>query len=276
MRVLVTTGAPRSTQLVWPEQRPGEPLLTIAGSIPLDAMPATLAVSVGNSTLWFAHAVRQALIDGGIEVTGDAYDVDDIAVQPDRGGAILYTHRSPTLAELAQPLLKDSINLYGEAALRLNTARSAFPTNDAALEGLKLRTAAWGIPADAWQIVDGSGLSRRNAIAPEVLVNVLERMYDASGRSPWMTGLPLAGRDGTLAARLRGTPAENNARAKTGTMSNVRSLAGYVRGLDGEMFAFAIMVENFEGTGATAVDAIDRIVATLAGFSRAQAAGRSK
>ena len=93
-------------------------------------------------------------------------------------------------------------------------------------------------------------------------------MYDGSDVSPWMTALPIAGRDGSLAARMKGTAAENNVRAKTGTMSNVRSLAGYVRTRDGERLAFAIMVNNFEGTGAQAVTAMDAIAVRLAGFSR--------
>ena len=254
--------------LLWPEQRPGEPFVTLAGSIPLGAAPARMLISVGNPTLWFARALRQALVDKGIDIAGEASDIDDVALQSDRGGADLYTHRSSTLAELAQPMLKDSINLYGEATLRLNVMPGVFPTNDAALEGLRKRLAAWGIPDAAWQIVDGSGLSRRNAVAPEVLVAVLQRMYDASVRSPWMTAFPVAGRDGTLADRMRGTAAEGNVRAKTGTMSNIRTLAGYVRTRDGETLAFAIMADNFEGAGSTAVEAIDRIAVRLAQFSR--------
>jgi len=224
---------------------------------------------VGNPTLSFAAAFRGALIDEGVEVTGDAYDVDDVAVSPNwKYAASLYTYRSPTLAAIAQPLLKESINLYGEAALRLNAARGTLATNDAALEGLRTRMAAWGIPPDGWQIVDGSGLSRRNAVAPETFVSILQRMYDASGTSPWMTGLPIAGRDGTLAGRMKGTPAENNVRAKTGTMSNIRTLAGYARTRDGEALAFAIIANSFEGSGAAAIEAIDRIAVRLAGFRR--------
>ena len=148
----------------------------------------------------------------------------------------------------------------GEAVLRLNAASDAFPTNDAALEGVRMRLAAWGIPPDGWQIVDGSGLSRRNAVAPEVLVAILQRMYDSSGASPWMTGLPIAGRDGTLAGRMNGTPAEGNVRAKTGTMSNIRTLAGYVRTRDGETLAFAVRADSFEGPGSAAIEASDRVV----------------
>ena len=269
LRNRTVTGPAQSPLLLWPEQRPGEPFLTIAGSIPIGAPPARLQISVGNPTAWFAGVFRAALISGGIEVTGEAYDVDDVAQRPEWARAdVLYTHRSATLAEIAQPMLKNSINLYGEAVLRLNAAKSVFPTNDAALEGLRVRMRAWGIPDDAWQIIDGSGLSRRNAIAPEALVAILQRMYDPSGTSPWMTALPVAGRDGSLAGRMAGTPAEGNVRAKTGTMSNIRALAGYVRTRDGEHLAFAIMADNFEGSGAAATDAIDRIAVRLATFSR--------
>ena len=76
--------------------------------------------------------------------------------------------------------------------------------------------------------------------------------------------MPVAGRDGTLAGRMKGTPAEGNVRAKTGTMSNIRTLAGYVRTRDGETLAFAILADNFEGSGAAATDAIDRIAVRLA------------
>ena len=269
LRNRTATGAPGSSVLIWPEQRPGEPFLTIAGSVPAGSLPAQLSVSAGNPTFWFASGLRNALLHGGVEVTGEAYDIDNVAQRPEwAGSTLLYTYRSPPLGAIAQPLLKDSINLYGEAVLRLNADRGVLQTNDGALEGLRTRLSAWGIPPDAWQIIDGSGLSRRNAVAPETLVAVLQRMYDPSGASPWMTGLPVAGRDGTLAGRMKGTPAENNVRAKTGTMSNIRTLAGYVRTRDGEALAFAIMANHFEGPGSAAADAIDRIAVRLAGFSR--------
>jgi len=269
LRNRTVTGPAQSPLQLWPEQRPGEPFLTIAGSIPIDAPPARLQISVGNPTAWFASVFRAALISGGIEVTGEASDVDDVAQRPEWARAsVLYTHRSATLAEIAQPTFKNSINLYGEAVLRLNAAKGGPGTNDAALEGLRARMTAWGIPSDAWQIIDGSGLSRRNAIAAEALVTILQRMHDPSGASPWMTALPVAGRDGTLAGRMTGTAAEGNVRAKTGTMSNIRTLAGYVRTRDGENLAFAILADNFEGPGAAATDAIDRIAVRLATFRR--------
>ena len=122
----------------------------------------------------------------------------------------------------------------------------------------------WGIPADAWQIIDGSGLSRRNAIAPEALVAVLQRMYDPSGGSPWMTALPVAGRDGTLAGRMRArrpkaTCARRPARCRTSARWPATCARATARTL-----AFAIMADNFEGPGGAAADAIDRIAVRLA------------
>lgn len=258
-----------SAPLLWPEQRPGEPFLTIAGVVPAGGPPSRITVSVGNPTLWFATVLRDRLIEAGIEVAGGAYDIDDVGPLIDRGhGADIYRHESRPLAELAQPMMKESINLYAEAMLRLNAAPGSVPTNDAALEGLRARMRGWGIADEAWQIVDGSGLSRRNAVAAEVFVAVLRRMHDPSGQSPWMAALPVAGRDGTLETRMRGTAAEGTVRAKTGTMSNVQSLAGYVRTRDGEPLAFAILADGFEGPGAAALDAIDRIAVRLAEFSR--------
>ena len=263
------TGPMGSPQILWPEQRPGDPFLTIAGSMPAGAMPAQLAVSAGNPTFWFASVLRNRLLQAGVEITREAFDIDDLGSKPDTAGAtVLFTHRSRPLSEIVQPLLKNSINLYGEALLRLNAASGALATNDAALEGARTRMDSWGIPSDAWQIIDGSGLSRRNAVAADVLVTVLQKMYDPAWMSAWMTALPIAGVDGTLAARMRGTAADGNVRAKTGTMSNIRSLAGYARTRDGEPLAFAIMVDNFEGSGTTATDAVDRIAIALASFTR--------
>ena len=263
------TGPATSQQLIWPEQRPGEPYLTIAGSIPAGAPPARLVVAVGNPTFWFASVLRNLLLRSGIEVTGEAFDVDDVQPPVDaRATTVLYTHRSRPLTEIVRPLLKESINLYAEAVMRLNAARGVFPTNDAALEGFRLRLAAWGISPEGQQLVDGSGLSRRDVIATETLITVLRHMHDPTGTSPWMQALPVAGVDGSLAGRMKGTPAEANVRAKTGTMSNVRSLAGYVRTRDGERLAFAIIVNNFEGTGAQATAAIDSIAVRLASFTR--------
>ena len=262
------TGVRDSAAFIWPEQRPGEPFLTIAGSLPAGAPPTRLNVAAGNPTLWFASVLRRRLIAAGIAVTSDAVDVDDLDPPLDRSRlSVVFIHRSGPLSAIVQPVLKDSVNLYAEAVMRLN-ADAGVPTNDAALEGVRRRLTAWGIPLTGQQVVDGSGLSRRDVIAPETLVAILERMHSTDAASPWMQALPIAGIDGSLQGRMKGTAAEGNVRAKTGTMSNVRALAGYATTRDGERLAFAIMLNNFEGTAAEATQAVDAIAIRLAEFSR--------
>ena len=94
---------------------------------------------------------------------------------------------------------------------------------------------------------DGSGLSRYDYVTPEALVTILTHVSrDEKLRGPFEASLPIAGQDGTLANRMKGTPAEGNARAKTGSMSNVRGLSGYVTAADGEPLVFSILANNFE------------------------------
>jgi D-alanyl-D-alanine carboxypeptidase/D-alanyl-D-alanine-endopeptidase (penicillin-binding protein 4) len=263
------TGPAGSIRLLWPEWLPGGTELTIEGAIPFGSAPVRLAVASGNPTLWFARSVRARLVADGIDVAGSAVDADDLPHPPDPALArTVYVHRSRPLADIVQPLLKDSINLYAEAVLRLATGRDGPRATGPALDATRARLESWGIPKDGIQIVDGSGLSRRNVVAPDTLLAILLRAYDPSGSSPFVQGLPLAGRDGTLASRMKGTAAEGNAAAKTGSLSNVRTLAGYVKTADGEPLAFVVMANNFEGVAADAVSAIDRLVVRLASFSR--------
>ncbi len=90
-------------------------------------------------------------------------------------------------------------------------------------------------------IYDGSGLSRRNKISPSTLVRLLDRVQDTPFSNEYYNSLAIGGLDGTLQYRMRGTSAEYNARAKTGTHKNVSALAGYVKTLDGERLAFSFM-----------------------------------
>jgi serine-type D-Ala-D-Ala carboxypeptidase/endopeptidase (penicillin-binding protein 4) len=264
----VTTAS--TAPFVWPEQRPGEEALTITGFVGPTTAPVRMTISTGNPTQWFVSLLRDRLIRSGVTVTGRAADLDDVQPAPDRSvSTLLYTHRSRTLADIAKVMLKDSINLYGEALLRVNaTSRTAPVTNDMALESLRKRLGAWGIPRDGALLVDGSGLSRRNLMAPEAVYLLLKKAFDPAGTSPFVSGLPVAGVDGSLAARMKGTAAEGNLRAKTGTMSNIRSLAGYVTTRDGEHLALVVIVNNYEGIGTNATDSMDRMAVRLAEFTR--------
>ena len=93
-------------------------------------------------------------------------------------------------------------------------------------------------------------------------------MYRDRNFQNFFNALPVAGVDGTLSERMKGTKAENNVHAKTGTMTNVSSISGYLRTVDGEMLAFSILLNNFIGPKQPVESMQDKVIEILAGFSR--------
>ena len=102
----------------------------------------------------------------------------------------------------------------------------------------------FGVKPGTYAYMDGSGLSRYNFISPAQIVKILEGMINSRFQDIWIDIQPIAGIDGTLKYRMRGTKAEGNVRAKTGTISNVRGLSGYVKSAEGEEFVFSFLVNG--------------------------------
>ncbi len=126
----------------------------------------------------------------------------------------------------------------------------------------------WNIPDDSVVIADGSGLSRYNYVTSEALVRILQVMRgDARHASAFVESLPVAGRDGTLARRLAGTAAEGKVRAKTGTVDNVRAIAGYVETADGDTLVFSMIANNFTVASGVIDAAADQALIRLATFT---------
>ena len=238
----------------------GTPLLELRGSIPVRSAPLVRTVSVQNPTLYFANALRKSLIANGIDVRGPAVDIDDLPDAPHGAAAMtLVSHRSPPLSALSVTMMKLSQNLYAETIFQVLGGTDAVL---AVLDG-------WGISRSDLLVADGSGLSRYNLVTADVLAAILAHMaLDEELRQPFQDSLPVAGRDGTLAQRMKGTAADGNVRAKTGSFSNARSLAGYVRTGDGETLAFALIANNFGVAPSLIEETMDAIAVRLAEFRR--------
>jgi D-alanyl-D-alanine carboxypeptidase/D-alanyl-D-alanine-endopeptidase (penicillin-binding protein 4) len=266
----VTTGAPGSPPAITAHRLPGRTRLEFRGSIPLDAAASNLTVSVDNPTLFFVTAFRNALIAHGIDVRGPAVDVDEVNNERAPAGASpLLSYQSAPLSTLALRLMKASQNQYAETFLKTMGAAAGTPTAAGGRTVAQTILERWGVPAGALIQRDGSGLSRYDYVTPEALVTILTHIdRDERLRGPFEASLPIAGRDGSLSNRMKGTPAEGNARAKTGSMSNVRALSGYVTTADGEPLAFAIIANNFEVPADAITGATDAIVVRLATFRR--------
>jgi D-alanyl-D-alanine carboxypeptidase/D-alanyl-D-alanine-endopeptidase (penicillin-binding protein 4) len=266
----VMTAAAGTATSISIHRLPGSTTLGLRGSIAVGAAPSGLAVSVDNPTQFFVDALRAALVANGIDVRGPAVDIDEIADAPVTRSAPIVSYQSPPLSTLAVRLMKISQNLYAETFLKtVGAAPGVVPTAAAGWNAARTILERWGVAPGALIQRDGSGLTRYDFVTPEALVTILTHVArDPRLKDPFEASLPIAGRDGTLANRMKGTAAEGNARAKTGSMTAVRGLSGYVTSADGEPLAFSILANNFDTPPATITATEDAIVIRLAQFRR--------
>jgi PBP4 family serine-type D-alanyl-D-alanine carboxypeptidase len=133
-----------------------------------------------------------------------------------------------------------------------------------------------GMDTTKFSVVDGSGVSRYNLLSADQLVQFLTAMKKQPRLfQMFYNSLPVAGVDGTLANRMKSSPAACNLHAKTGTLNGASCLSGYVQTRDGEMLVFSLMMQNFITSTSDYRDAQDRIGVLLAGFSRSIATPKS-
>jgi D-alanyl-D-alanine carboxypeptidase/D-alanyl-D-alanine-endopeptidase (penicillin-binding protein 4) len=137
---------------------------------------------------------------------------------------------------------------------------------DASAKLVEQTLARWGVAPRSYVVADGSGLSRNNFVSASMIVAILRGVArDPTLYEPFLATLPVAGVDGTIAGRMKGTRAAGNVKAKTGTIANVRSLSGYLTTAAGERVVFSMIANNFT-TPSSVVDAavegaLERVIA---------------
>jgi serine-type D-Ala-D-Ala carboxypeptidase/endopeptidase (penicillin-binding protein 4) len=265
------TGAEGSVSTLDYKRHLERPILEVTGSIPAGGSTVNRSVAVINPTVFFAQSLKDGLIARGIPVSGDAVDFDDIAAEmPSADRRVLVTTESPPLREIATVLMKVSQNLYAETLLKtLGASQNGLGTTEGGRIAARNTLTSWGVARDGYIMYDGSGLSRYNYVTASTVTTILEHMYkDPRHHDAFIATLPIAGKDGTIASRMRGTRAEGNAVAKTGSISNARSLSGYVKTRDGEMLVFSILSNDFIIPAATINYIADLAVETLSNFTR--------
>jgi D-alanyl-D-alanine carboxypeptidase/D-alanyl-D-alanine-endopeptidase (penicillin-binding protein 4) len=165
------------------------------------------------------------------------------------------TIRSQSVGQWITVTNQNSDNNYANVLLRyIGGAQAA----KAALSQL-------GVNPNSYRLADGSGLSRSNAATPRALVSTLKAMYFAQGqgREIFMASLPVAGMSGTLKNRMRYTSAQGIVHAKTGTLTGVRALSGYMDHPRYGIIVFSIIGNNPRRSGDSLVKTIDDVVLQL-------------
>ena len=278
----LVTGAKGSKRELTLHRGLGADALEIHGSIPLDDRGYAAGVGISHPGLLFVYLLRSSLAQRGVIFTGKSRTVPapayaNLAATSRPAGSIeIASMQSPPLSLIAAQTLKPSQNLYTELILRTlgrvvppspNSSDTTRTSEDLGLEVVKTFLKEAGVNTSGLALTDGSGLSRNDMITAEASVQLLTYMGRHRYAGVFREALPIAGVDGTLRNRMKGTAAENNVRAKTGSLSSAASLAGYLTTAGGENLVFSIMVNNYPVDTDVQSLCIDPITVLLASFS---------
>ncbi|WP_462367041.1 D-alanyl-D-alanine carboxypeptidase/D-alanyl-D-alanine endopeptidase [Phocaeicola coprophilus] len=207
--------------------------------------PYTRTLNLFDSSAFFMQSFWKRLQTRAVEISPDSIAY---GVCPDEASR-LYIHERPLDAVLKRAL-KKSDNLSAEALfyhVGLNDSRDKRSISNAdGQRAIRLfMEKSVGISPEDFRIADGSGVSLYNYVSPDLLMAYLRYAYaHPEVFRPFYDALPVAGVDGTLSYRMRGGKAFRNVHAKTGTVTGVSSLAGYVHASNGHLLAFVIINQN--------------------------------
>jgi D-alanyl-D-alanine carboxypeptidase/D-alanyl-D-alanine-endopeptidase (penicillin-binding protein 4) len=269
------------------DRRPGALMVRAWGTIPANGLHAGLAIE--DPAEFTAAAFKQALAARGVEVTGSAVSRHKFSLEtkefaeersqvlhltpsqesmiaaPLAGKQLLASHVSVTAAEDITVTNKVSQNLHAELLLRL--LGKEFGTDGSFAQGSRVVRQFLvdaGVNDSDFFLYDGSGMSPDDRIAPRAYAQLLSYASRQGWGKAWRDSFPVAGVDGTLAARFKNSPLKGKLWAKTGTLNETNTLSGYLTAASGKTVAFSILVNGHRPGSETELQAIDRIAEAIA------------
>lgn len=234
--------------------------LVVSGWIGRGTGQVDVWVAVLDPQAYFAAALRGALAEEGISVAGTSRFVHGA---PEGVWEQVASHRSD-LQRTLEVTNKRSQNFYAESLAKfLAWKQSGHGSWTAAVDTISRFLVSLGVPAEAFRLADGSGLSRGNVMSARGMTTLLERMYFHAFGREYVRSLPHSGEDGLKwERRLAQPPYRENVFAKTGTINGVSTLSGYVKATSGRVYAFSILCNQVR-SNASAHAAQDRILRAL-------------
>jgi len=273
----ITTGAIGSKPQFEVVREPGPYATLLRGSIPLGAEPAKLALAMQDPAEYAAHVLKRLLEAHGVRITGQAraqhvlLPPNGVSLAPPGDPAtaptdslVLAEHLSPPLLELVRLLNKVSQNLHAELLLRaVAREKTGVGSTEAGLKAEQEFLKSIGIADGEVLLTDGSGLSGNNLVTPRATVALLRWVVQQPWAEAYLLTLPVAGQDGTLESRMKGTAAAGHIRAKTGALEHVRSVSGFATTLSGDRLIFAMFGNNNPQSGHDASATLDAIAVAM-------------
>lgn len=264
------TGPAGSKTTVTFDRRRGLNTLLIGGSVPVDCAAKdspTERITVENPGLYTATVLQEELNRAHIQTSGRIAAAGPASAKPTKP---VCEHTSAPMTTLLRLMNKPSDNLVAECLLKtvgaMKKGQGTGGSEGTAAQAARAFFQQIGFNLTQLHQADGSGLSRTNFVSPRNMVRLLTYLHSRPYFQAFYDSLPIAGVDGSLAGRMRGTPAANNCHAKTGYVSNVSSLSGYVTTREGEMLVFSLLMNNHLAANRKCTAVQDQIVSLLANY----------
>jgi D-alanyl-D-alanine carboxypeptidase/D-alanyl-D-alanine-endopeptidase (penicillin-binding protein 4) len=236
----------------------GQPLLRIKGQLAVGAEPEVYGLAILDPAEYFLQHFLSVLAAEGISVATSV--VSNAATTGERE---LATVESPPLTALVVETNQQSNNLYAEVLLRTLGVGASDDTAELGLKKMREILTVLGVDPKGYVVVDGSGLSRQNLVSPEAIAQTLKLMAQTKEGKAYRASLPVAGVNGTLRRRFNNTVAQGNLQAKTGTLTGVSALSGYLDVPGYQPLVFSIIVNQSDQSVETLRQGIDEIVLLL-------------
>lgn len=242
----------------------GQPLLKVYGHLIAGAEPETTTIAITNPGAYFLQQFQQQLQRQNIAAVSGVLSPLSLPADVTELAAV----ESPPLSDWLTQINQLSVNLHAEALLKsLGLATAETPPDDATEAGIaavKAILEPMGIAPESFVMVDGSGLSRHNLTTPQALVDTLQAMAYAPEAERYRRSLAIAGVNGTLRNRFRGTMVEGQLQGKTGLVSGNYSLVGYLNPPQHPPVVFSLFVNNAAQSGRAIRALMDEMVLEIA------------
>ena len=244
----------------------GKPVIRLTGKLAVKAIPTQIDLPLVNPAESFVSAFRQNLTRSGMTIGSTRLVLGQSTINLLEIASI----NSPTITELITETNQRSNNIYAEVLLksigRIHPQHytSSEDTSNLGIALVKQNLTAMGVDPQAYSLSDGSGLSRHNLVAPTAFVRVLAAMSTMPTGQIYRDSLPLSGVSGSLRNRMQGTVAQGIVRAKTGSLSGVTSLSGYINPPQYSPLVFSIILNQHDRPTSQMTKVIDEIMVVLA------------
>lgn len=260
-----TTVAKGSTKSISIEREHGTNRIVIEGKMPLEATSSRSWAAVWEPTELVLDVFKKALEAQGIQFVGN--HAAKTGITPSNA-TVLATKHSMPLEELFIPFMKLSNNGHAETLVKeIGKVEKGEGSWDAGLEVMKTKLKEFGVNTDTVVLRDGSGMSHKNLVSADEFTKLLYNVQDKSWFPTFEASLPIAGEPdrmvgGTLRNRMDQGLTIGNVKAKTGSITGVSTLSGYVTAKDGTELVFSVLINNYVTGPVTPIE--DAIVTVLA------------